>query len=188
MNNWDYLRLNTWTLVRIFMNPLIFRYFLYLPFSVTALMCSSNLNQKEPELAFLVVHDSTSVTKPKFASDSLGKSFDNQKAFEILSLRKHISSASSDPDTTKCSSWKLSKRQLLQIIKHSKEISGTEWDLGYEHLRCIIKGQLLQNGKKFNYTLNAGSWMWLQSRDTTVLFGNENKADEKYFLSSPYKE
>jgi hypothetical protein len=151
-------------------------------------MCSSSPNQKESEPTSSVSYDSTSATKPRFASDSLGKSFDNQKTFDILSLQKQISSASTDPETTKCSDWKLSKSQLLTIIKHSKEISGTEWDLSYEHLRCIIKGQLLQNGEKFNYTLNAGSWMLLQSRDTTVLFGNENKADQKYFLSSVYKE
>jgi hypothetical protein len=153
--------------------------------------CASNSTQEKQQKENIQLPDSSKANEPQAtinSKDSLGKLFDNKKPFEILSLVKGLSSMSTDDDTSKCTKWKLTKNQIEQIIKHSNAINGTELDLAFENLACILTGQLLQGEEKFNYNLNAGSWMYISCRDTTLIFGNDVKADRKYFLSPPYAE
>jgi glucan-binding YG repeat protein len=118
------------------------------------------------------------ISKNKFNPDS---------AFQILSSYRSITTQSSAPDTDMCGGWTISKYHLYSIIKHSRQIDGTEWDLIFDMLPCIIKGQLKQKGALYNFEVNGGSWLYLKSKDTTMILGDYNKNDEKYFIQSPMR-
>src|SRR6478672_7393603 len=63
--------------------------------------------------------------KPK----SIGNPFNNQLAFEIISVKNSIDSNTTDTDTTKCQSWELSKSNIEQVIRNSERLDGTAWDM-----------------------------------------------------------
>ncbi len=117
--------------------------------------------------------------------DSLGKHFDNKAPFDILSLVKGISTVTTDNDSIKCTTWNISKKELQKIILNCHLISGTEWDLSYDNLICVINAQIKQNGQRFKLELNAGAWMYLHCQDTVLIYGDDNKSDKNYFLSFP---
>ena len=114
--------------------------------------------------------------------------FNNNEPFRIIHSSRGITDQSSAKDTGDCNGWTISNKALAKIIKNSRSISGTEWDLGFSVLPCIIKGQLIQNGNGFDFEVNGGSWFYLKSADTTLIFGNFKKEDEKYFIVKPAKE
>ena len=114
--------------------------------------------------------------------------FNKDSAFQILSSYRSITTQSSAPDTNMCGGWTISKRNLYTVIRHSKLIGGTEWDICFDVLPCIIKGQLKQKGELYHFELNGGSWLYLKSKDTTVILGDYDSDDKKYFLSAPMKE
>jgi hypothetical protein len=116
---------------------------------------------------------------------NLGELFDNRQSFEIISFVKGTTSAFSFTDTSECKDWIISKKHLSQIISNSESITGTTWDLAFDFHSCIITGELLQARQRFEFEINAGSWMWIRCRDTALLLGYYNNADRKYFLSSP---
>jgi len=116
------------------------------------------------------------ISKNKFNVDS---------AFQILSSYRSITKQSSAQDTNMCAGWTISKKNLYKLIKHSKLIGGTEWDLSFDVLPCIMKGQLKQNGKLYHFEVNGGSWLYLKSRDTTVILGDYDTDDQKYFIQGP---
>ncbi len=117
--------------------------------------------------------------------NNLGELFDNSRAFEIISFANATTTAITFPDTSECKGWKISKNQLHKIIQNSVPISGTTLDLAFGFHSCIISGELVQAQQKFEFELNAGSWLHIQCQDTTLLLGDFNKMDRKYFLSSP---
>jgi hypothetical protein len=84
-----------------------------------------------------------------------------------------------------CSGWTISKKNLYKVIRHSKLIEGTEWDLSFDVLPYIIKGQLTQKGQLYNFEVNGGSWLYLKSKDTIVILGDYNSDDKKYFPDAP---
>jgi hypothetical protein len=114
--------------------------------------------------------------------------FSNNKYFEIVSAVKSTTTQSTDEDTTKCKSWNLTKEQVHKVIEDSKDIQGTEWDLSFSVLSCVIQGEILQAGQHYIYELNAGSWLHVTCGDTTLLLGNYKKADKKFFLAEAYEE
>ena len=62
---------------------------------------------------------------------------------KVISTSKQIDSSSSvlqnfNPQVLE--KWNLSHQEILQILKSSKFISGTEWDLSYEVLPYCYKG------------------------------------------------
>jgi hypothetical protein len=75
-----------------------------------------------------------------------------------------------------------------KLLKVKKKIGGTEWDLSFEVLPCIIKGQLKQNNRSCNFEINADAWVYFHCSDTVLIFGNFNKQNEKYFLSKAVDE
>jgi hypothetical protein len=87
-----------------------------------------------------------------------------------------------------CSGWSISEKNLYKIIRHSKPIGGTEWDLSFDYLPCVIKGQLKQKGRLYDFEINAGSWLYLKSKDTTVIWSDYNSADRKYFSQRPMRD
>lgn len=114
--------------------------------------------------------------------------FRRDSAFQILAFYRSVTTQSSAPDTNMCAGWTISKKNLYKIIKHTKLIGGTEWDLSFDVLPCIIKGQLKQNGEIYDFEVNGGSWLYLKSKDTTVILGNYNRNDEKYFIQGPMRD
>jgi hypothetical protein len=116
-------------------------------------------------------------TKSKNKTD-----FKQDRPFKILSSTRSITKQSSAKDTNMCNDWAIPRRYLYKIIRDSKRIGGTEWDLSFEVLPCIIKGQLKQNENLFDFEINGGSWMYIKSSDTTMILGNFKKEDEKYFI------
>src|SRR5688572_2979399 len=127
------------------MNHRFFKLAIFWIISLSTLMCSSDSNQQKPVDGTAQASDTSNKNEIfEQVDDSLGKSFDNKTEFNILSMVKGVSTASTDPDTTKCSSWVVTKAVLRRIIHNSKPISGTEWDLAYDHLRCTVTGHLSQ--------------------------------------------
>ncbi len=112
--------------------------------------------------------------------------FDKDMPFMLISWKKGITNQSSSTDTLTCTNWRIPKRFIPQIIRHSNYLSGTEWDLTFDVLPCIISGELKQKDKIFKFEINAGSWMYIKSADTTIILGNYQKANQKFFLSKPY--
>ena len=113
------------------------------------------------------------------------KIFDNQQPFEIISVTSSINHNTTDPDTSKCSNWKIGLSDVDKIIKNSTPIDGTTWDLNFLVLASTKSVHIVQNGQDFNIELNAGSFFWVKSGDTSVLFGDYKKSDRKYFIESP---
>jgi hypothetical protein len=66
--------------------------------------------------------------------------------------------------TNACKGWTISNKNLSRVIKDSRATDGTEWDLSFDVLPCIIKGQLEQNGKLYNFEVNGGSWLYINQR------------------------
>jgi hypothetical protein len=126
----------------------------------------------------------------EFTSDSIISSvhrneFDSDSAFEIISYVRSTTRQSSAPDTNMCKGWTMSESHLYQVIKHAKPIGGTEWDLNFDVLPCIMKGQLKQNGYVYDFEVNSGSWLYLKQIDTTLIFGDYNQGDRKLFIQGP---
>jgi hypothetical protein len=111
--------------------------------------------------------------------------FNRDSAFQILSSYRSTTTQSSAPDTNMCSGWTISKKNLYKVIRHSKLIEGTEWDLSFDVLPYIIKGQLTQKGQLYNFEVNGGSWLYLKSKYTIVILGDYNSDDKKYFPDAP---
>src|SRR5262249_17284803 len=84
--------------------------------------------------------------------------FDNHKPYSILSIKSTLERNTTDPDTTKCDAWKLSKVAVLRIINNSEPIDGIVWDLSYAVLSCTKTVSVAQSGQKFAIEINAGSF------------------------------
>jgi hypothetical protein len=108
--------------------------------------------------------------------------FKTDQPFQIIYFKRGITSQSSSKDTNICKGWTLSEKDLTTTIKDSKIIGGTEWDLTFEVLPCIIFGQLKQNGKLYDFEVNGGSWTYIRAHHTTIILGNYKKEDKKYFI------
>ena len=116
---------------------------------------------------------------------SPAKLFDNKKSFSIVSFANTIEKNSTDTDTSKCSRWKLAKAEIENIIKNSKPIDGTTWDLSFLVLSCTKTVSVIQDDQKFKVEINAASFFWVNNGDTAVLFGDYKKSDRKYFIVPP---
>ena len=114
--------------------------------------------------------------------------FNAAKPFEIISSRQSISRTSSSNDTSQCRGWTITKETLSRIIKSSEPIDGVLWHHSFDVLPCVIKGLISQGNRDYQFELNAGSWMYIDCADTTLIFGNFKREDEKYFLSAADKE
>ena len=114
--------------------------------------------------------------------------FDQDSSFEIISSYRAITKESSATDTNMCNGWTISRKHLNRVIKHTRLISGMEWHDYFDVLPCIVKGQLKQKGDIYNFEVNGGSWLFLKSKDTTIILGNYDPDDRKYFIEGPMKD
>ena len=111
--------------------------------------------------------------------------FNNSQPFQIVSITNTINQTTTDSDTLKCNNWRLNEKDIENIIKNSDPIEGTTWDMSFLVLSCAKSVSVIQNGQHFTLELNAASFFSVNNGDTTVLFGDFKKSDEKYFLAAP---
>ncbi len=119
----------------------------------------------------------------------LGITFLQNEPFEVVSFNRGVTLEYTGPDdTTDCKQWNIKKEDLPVVFKNSEPIDSTTWDLAFAFTTCVVNGQLKQKDQLFDYSLNAGSWFRVTCRDTSLLFGDFNKKDRKYFLEfvEPY--
>ncbi|NQY31299.1 MAG: hypothetical protein HRT69_17765 [Flavobacteriaceae bacterium] len=109
--------------------------------------------------------------------------FDSNESFKITKINKDNNYPSSSSNIKICKDWKLSKKDIREIIKSSKSINGPEWHHLFDHLPCNYYAILNQNETDFNLSINGGSWFTISSQDTTVRYGSFNDENNKYFLS-----
>jgi hypothetical protein len=124
-------------------------------------------------------------TNNRFSSSKSVRLFDNQKPFKLLLTGNRIERNTSDKDTVKCANWTLTSNQVSTIIKNSEPIDGTVWDLAFDFLSCAVYGTIIQDNVEYPFSVNAGSYALINSGDTTIIYGDYQKKDNKYFLSSP---
>lgn len=82
----------------------------------------------------------------------------------------------------KCIDWSLSKKQIKEVLGLSKVITGHEFHYLYYVLPCHLEGELTMNGVEYEFNLNSGSFIHLQSSDTSFYMGCADKKCEPFFL------
>ncbi|MGB0178142.1 MAG: hypothetical protein ACPF9D_13320, partial [Owenweeksia sp.] len=83
-----------------------------------------------------------------------------------MSLHKSPEYSSSQTDTSICDGWVLSKQNIQLIIREARLINTSEWHILFDHLPCVMNGVLVQSGKEYEFSVNAGSWLRINSIDT----------------------
>ncbi|BDD03612.1 hypothetical protein [Aureibacter tunicatorum] len=87
-----------------------------------------------------------------------------------------------------CQSWELNKSEIKKVFAESRAINGPEWHHLFGVLPCQIIGTISQNDQQYEFSINSGAWVTVSSSDTTLLFGNFEKANNKYFLMEALEE
>lgn len=79
--------------------------------------------------------------------------------------------------------WSLNKKEIDNIMKMSSEISEDEWHFSYPVTPCNIKlDNYLYKGKKYNLSINGGSYISLFNGKKTIILGCDSPECEEYFL------
>ncbi len=160
----------------------------YLLIIVILVSCSNN-NSANTET---VINESSDNSVVKILDTAVVskrvKLFDNQKPFTVTLLGNRIERNSTDKDTIKCNHWSLTQKDVLNIIKNSKPIDGTLWDLEFDVLSCSVYGTIIQNNIEYPFTTNSAAYSLVNSGDTTIIYGDYKKQDKKLFLSFPGNE
>lgn len=101
----------------------------------TLILCSCYSNSGKDNHTKINVSTASSKTSTLSDRDkSFEKSinlFNNKVPFKILTLTNSLNKSTTDTDTSKCSSWTLTKENIKKIIKNSEPIDGTTWDLSF---------------------------------------------------------
>ena len=106
-------------------------------FLIISLLFVSCLENQKTKISNLT--DSTTLFKKDTMLKAFNKSlklFDNQQPFKIESIKNTINQHTTDPNTLKCAKWTLNEKEIENIIKNSKTIDGTTWDLSFLVLSC----------------------------------------------------
>jgi hypothetical protein len=113
--------------------------------------------------------------------------FDQSEPFVLLNFSQFADYQSSDPDTSQCANWKLTNGDITNILKSTIPMSGPEWHHLFGHYPCVYRGTLTQNERKFEFAINAGSWVTISS-DTTIYYGDLDGTFELLFLDKVWDE
>jgi hypothetical protein len=109
--------------------------------------------------------------------------FDKSQPFEIVKSTRGLTPQASVPDTTRCNGWIVEDKAIKKIITQSEPLTGPDWHHLFNVLPCVIQGEIVQEGVTFGFEVNAGSWTYISSKDTTLMLGSFKKENEKFFLS-----
>lgn len=159
----------------------------YLPLLLLYFSCQTNSNNQQTANP-VAAPDTVAKIKPVISGSTPKKSiplFNNKQPFEIISIVDTFNMHTTDTDASKCGSWKLDKLAVKKIILHAEPIDGTTWDLAFSVLKCSKLVYVKQYGLPYTIEINAGAYFTVDNADTTVRFGDFNKADLKYFLEGP---
>jgi hypothetical protein len=159
-------------------------------FVIATLQICWSTNQSRPNKTYEILHWANIIkaaadTKP-ISKSKANMWFDQTKPFEMMFAERGITKQSSARDTNMCKGWTIAIKDIPKVIKECKSITGEEWHHMFGVLPCIIRGQLKQSGRSFEFEINAGSWMFVTGPDTTILLGSYKKQNEKYFISKAW--
>jgi hypothetical protein len=121
-----------------------------------------------------------------FQSSSLF--FDKSKTFDIDQLSASNSYPTAAADSSICNSWKIDSDVLYEIIEHARPVSGIEWHHLFGHYPCRYTGVLIQGGEKYEFSVNAGSWMYVSNADSTLILGSFDPKFDKHFVAPVWRE
>lgn len=147
--------------------------------------CNLNAGSVKREAAGEKRDTTSTMHKELGRIDSLRRAKLDKDAIRILSMYKDLDTTVTYyyMDTAACKNWELRQIDILRVLKLSEPISGTEWDLSYEVFPCSYKGEFVMAEKRGEYEVNAGSFVALTFRDTTIYLGYEHR--DRLFLSQP---
>ncbi len=82
--------------------------------------------------------------------------------------------------------WNINKDSIAIILENMTPLAGETHHCCYNYEHCAITGEVIYNGTKYMYELNAGGWAQLVSSDYKVQFllACTVKKYFKYFLST----
>lgn len=85
-----------------------------------------------------------------------------------------------------CQDWRLSEKDIKEIVQTSYEISSFERNEHYYHMPCEIDGMMMKDGLPFSYQVNAGATFSLTSEEGTyTYYGCPQESCVQYFLMMP---
>ena len=128
--------------------------------------------------------DSSAALSAKKKPEALYLKLDNNIKIEVLTNEKSIDTTLPhyNLDKIKCAEWILNKKNIINILLASEEISLREWHTDYSFLPCSYIGELLINGKLATFSINAGAYSTIIFRDSVMNLGYKSKDFKKYFL------
>lgn len=85
-----------------------------------------------------------------------------------------------------CKNWVDTPKDILDLSNRLYEISGYEWNQCYGTFACGIKGKLILNGSLYDYNLNAGGWLRLNSKEIEIYLGAKAITESSQFISTNY--
>jgi hypothetical protein len=123
----------------------------------------------------------------KQASSSLYTKIDQNTKIEVQTVKKSIDTASKffSKYSNKCTDWNLNKDEILKILKSSTEIDGQEFHNYYDVLPCYFSGEVNISNQLASYEINAGAFVTIFFKDTSIYLGYKRNDYKKYFLLGP---
>jgi hypothetical protein len=107
---------------------------------------------------------------------------------QVLSFYKVVDPKSSSGivDMKVYNSWNLTKENIVTILQSSHPVNGTTLDFDYEVLPYWYKGEMIMNGVKSSFDINAASFVEIIFKNDSIQYlGCTLKSNYKYFLSHP---
>lgn len=106
------------------------------------------------------------------------------KELKVIKAEKYIDTSSMYYPLLKdkCTRWSLTNDGIVSILMNSSAISLREWHTDYSNFPCYYKGILSLNGRKADFTINAGAFSRIILSDTVISLGYKEKNYAKYFL------
>lgn len=111
----------------------------------------------------------------------------SKQGIEVLKLKKTTNNEQDVVFANPCENWVLNKQDVIDIIQKSDTISFITVDNMFNTLPCEYSGKIRINNEKYNFAINAGSYLVIFNSDTTLYLGYFEK-ENKYFLDSVYYE
>ena len=114
----------------------------------------------------------------------------------LFNPKKDFTLIPNDPSNSPCVdstfekkvTWTLTPEEIRRVFKNAKPINGPEWHHLFGHYSCSVEGKLLQNESIYGYSINSGGWFNIHASDTTLIYGNFNKALDSLFLGSAWTD
>lgn len=79
---------------------------------------------------------------------------------------KVLSYTVSKENDPQCSKWQVPKKsEIIPILSQLEKITAQEWNQCYGDWSCGVEGKLIFRNTEYNYRLDAGGWIILNSKD-----------------------